>query len=101
MPRAQYDLLSAGDDDKSQEEWSKRLRQDRFKRILFHVLILVTVMFAGFQGMRVLVKSYAQWLRMRPGCHNLPIYHTLPSGHKIPSVALGNAVLSHIGSSGS
>ena len=97
MPRIQYDLLPTGDDAKADEQRDKRIRHARLKRITFHVLVVLALMYAGYHGLRAFARSSSQFLRAKP-CHGaqrnlsaLPSHYTLPSGHKIPSVALGTA----------
>lgn len=95
MPRVQYEMLAVGDDDKAQEELELRLRYNRVKKVLFHFLVVLAIMYAGFKGLRAYVKSSQQWLHTQPcGTQRnfstkLPTHYTLPSGHQIPSVALG------------
>ena len=82
----------------------RRLRYDRVKKVLFHVLAVLAIMLAGYKGLSVYIRSSAQWLQKQP-CHGLqrnlstlPSHYTLPSGHQIPSVALGTAAVSYPGS---
>jgi hypothetical protein len=66
------------------------------KKIIFHVLAILAIMYAALSGVR-----YVSRLRLPKGfwgCHgsqrnlsSLPSHFTLPSGDTIPSVALGNA----------
>lgn len=96
MPRVQYESLAVSDDDKAQEQLKKRLRHNRVKNILFHSLVVFAIMLAGFKGLKAYVRSTAQWLHKQP-CSGLqrnystklPSHYLLPSGHRIPSVALG------------
>ena len=97
MPPVQYERLPMGDDPKSIEDWQRKARKTRMKKILFHALAILAVMFVGFKGLQTYLRSTSQWLRTQP-CHGLqrnlstlPSYYTLPSGHQIPSVALGTA----------
>ena len=103
MPRVQYELIPAGDNDKAQEQLEKRLRYNRVKKILFHLLALLAIMFAGYKGLTTYIRSSARWLHKLP-CHGLqrnlttlPSHYTLPSGHEIPSVALGTGAVSFEG----
>ena len=98
MPPIPYEPLATGDDDKSLQHAQARAHTARVKRILFTVLSLCAVMVAGFQGLRAIVRSSAGFLHTAPcaqrNLSSLPSHHTLPSGDKIPSVALGTAASS-------
>lgn len=100
MPRAQYELLATGDDDKANEQWQKRIHNNRTKKILFHVLAVLALMFAGYQGVKAFARSANRFLHKQPctgvnrNLSSLPSHYTLPSGHQIPSVALGTAASS-------
>jgi len=68
----------------------------RTKKIIFHFIAIGAVMYAIFLGTRSFVRwSVKSGRPMKGGCHgqrnltSLPSYYTLPSGDKIPSVALG------------
>ena len=101
MSHAQYEPLATGDDDKTIEQWHQRIRRNRAKNILFHLLAVLAVMFAGYQAVQAFVRSSARFLHAKPcsggmqrNLSSLPSHYTLPSGHQIPSVALGTAAAS-------
>ena len=60
MPRDQYELLAAGDDDKALDELENRIRFNRVKKVLFHFLVVLAIMFAGFKGLKTYIKSSGQ-----------------------------------------
>jgi hypothetical protein len=66
------------------------------KKVIFHVLAIVTIMYAAFSGIRYVARSNLGLAKGLWGCHGaqrnlstLPSHYTLPSGDKIPTVALG------------
>ncbi|KDQ49217.1 hypothetical protein JAAARDRAFT_43007 [Jaapia argillacea MUCL 33604] len=68
------------------------------KRRIFHFITAAAIMVAIFSGLRHVSKSNSKFLWGSAGCHGrlnmstaskLPSHYTLPSGDKIPSVALG------------
>lgn len=102
MPSIPYQLLpTTADGDKVQDS-TRKIRREKIKRVLFYVLTIFTVMFFALQGLKVFVRSSSQFLHHGPGCHggmhrnlsSLPSHYTLPSGNKIPSVALGTEYVS-------
>ena len=95
---ARYELLPTSDTAKAQEELSSNIRKTHLKQILFRVLALAAIMFVAIQGIRSWAKSSARFSH-KP-CHglhrnlsSLPSHYTLPSGDRIPSVALGMFVV--------
>jgi len=90
-----YSLLPTTDDPKLNDEQSvaKAARTRRIKKLLFNVLLVATMVFAGFHALRAFARSAERFLHTPP-CHHrnltsLPTHYALPSGDKIPSVALG------------
>ncbi|KAL4250107.1 hypothetical protein ABKN59_005965, partial [Abortiporus biennis] len=72
----------------------KEQRRRRVKKVIFHLLAVVGMMYATFVGTKALFRWSAVSPATRKPCHNrnltsLPTHYTLPSGDKIPSVALG------------
>lgn len=96
---AGYQLLpvaDSGDSDKIPDDWKPNPRIAHAKQVLFRTLALLCIMIAGYQGMQSFVKSSSKFLDRklcRIGAHrnlsSLPSHFTLPSGDRIPSVALG------------
>ncbi|EPQ54864.1 hypothetical protein GLOTRDRAFT_111441 [Gloeophyllum trabeum ATCC 11539] len=84
-----YDYQLVPDDG----EHVEKRRANTKKRLLFHFVAVMAVLYAAFSGIRY--GARAGWLK---GCAGkmrystktqLPSHYTLPSGDKIPSVALG------------
>ncbi|KAI0700084.1 NADP-dependent oxidoreductase domain-containing protein [Cytidiella melzeri] len=87
---------------KSDSKIQQEQRTIRTKTALFRLLAVLTTMFFAYQGLKTFSSSSMAFLRtgIRP-CHSivngtatrnvstLPTHYTLPSGDKIPSVALG------------
>ena len=100
-----YELLrlpTAAEDngDKAHETWTNqrsRIVAKNLKQVLFRVLVLLAIIYLGYRGLKPFVASSSS-KSLRP-CHSgelqrekltsLPSHFTLPSGDKIPSVALG------------
>jgi len=66
------------------------------KKVIFHVLAFVAIMYAAFSGVRYVSRSNWGLAKGLWGCHgaqrnlsSLPSHFILPSGDKIPTVALG------------
>ncbi|OJT03862.1 hypothetical protein TRAPUB_5453 [Trametes pubescens] len=94
MSSLHYKPLSQDDGDEEQQFDVAPRVQNRHKRLLFHILAVAAVMYVSFLGVRAISRSSK--MRMGKPCHgahrnlsSLPSHYTLPSGHKIPSVALG------------
>ena len=103
---ARYELLPtadiADDSDKpyNATAWAREHRSARVKQVLFRVVAVACVMFIGYQGLSAFLRSSSKFLRTKP-CHGIPhrnfsalpvqSHYTLPSGDKIPTVALGMA----------
>ena len=98
---AEYELLPTAEDTGDKVEYESLVRRRRIaraKELLSRVLALLAIMFLGYQGLWSFVKSSFKFLHSKP-CHgtsgsqrnltSLPSHFTLPSGDKIPSVALG------------
>lgn len=73
---------------------ARKLRIITLKRILFQILTIVAIGYASYLGTSAFLNSGFMRHAHRPGCphHNtttLPTEFTLPSGDKIPTVALG------------
>lgn len=97
MPSPHYKPLSQDDGDEEQQFGVAPRVQNRHKRLLFHILAVAAVMYVSFLGVRAISRSSK--MRMGKPCHavhrnlsSLPSHYTLPSGHKIPSVALGEYI---------
>lgn len=106
-----YKLLPSSTDIDSDAERadiqdSQPRKQRTVKYILVKVLGALAIMYATFTGLRTLTRlSVVRPLSMRPGvaCHglqrnmsksaSLPWHYQLPSGDRIPSVALGTAAV--------
>ncbi|KAI0823952.1 NADP-dependent oxidoreductase domain-containing protein [Trametes gibbosa] len=93
MPSAQYKPLSQHDGDEEQLSLDISRVRNR-KRLLFHVLAIASVMYVAYLGVRAITRTPKSGLG-KP-CHkahrnvsSLPSHFNLPSGHQIPSVALG------------
>lgn len=93
MPSLRYKLLPQDDGDEEQQFGVTRAH-NRHKRLLFHILAVAAVMYVSYLGIRAVARSSK--VRMGRPCHgghrnlsSLPSHYTLPSGDKIPSVALG------------
>jgi len=77
-------------------------RTTRFKKLAFVLVAGATVMYLAFRGARALVGSVKPCHPAHRHHHNanltgLPTHYTLPSGDKIPSVALGTASQGEVG----
>lgn len=105
MPSPYQLLPTAEEGDKTTEGLYQKLRREKTKRLLFHILAGCALMFLAIQGIRALARSSGRSMT-GPGCHgphrnlsSLPSHYTLPSGDEIPSVALGtvNSILDWIG----
>jgi hypothetical protein len=97
MPPAHYEYLPNSTEDKYVEQWEAKARRDRVKTRLVQGLAILAVMLAAFKGLQAFAASSARFLHAPP-CHGLqrnlstlPSHYTLPSGDKIPAVALGTA----------
>lgn len=100
-------LATSEDDSESDPELAlRRVRTRRFKKLAFHLLAVAAIMYAVFSGVKYLARSLPK-MRMPGGapCNgprrnlsSLPEHFVLPSGDKIPSVALGTVnMLLHTG----
>lgn len=95
MPTSTYELLPTSEEGKADEQLTRKIKREKVKKILFHALVVFTVMFVALQGLKAFIRSSERFLHQgMKGCHgrnlsSLPSHHTLPSGDKIPAVALG------------
>ena len=99
--RGRYKLLNINADDADVEsvdvEYSAEHKQRTAKSILVKVLGAVAIMYATFSGLRALSRaSFGKGWMSCHGAHRnlsnltaLPWNYPLPSGDRIPSVALG------------
>ena len=96
-----YELLPTSEEGKAEEQLTRKIRRDKIKKILFHVLAVFAVMLVALQGLKSFIKTSERFLTYGgKGCHgmqrnlsSLPSHYALPSGDKIPSVALGTAAV--------
>ncbi|KAJ3525138.1 hypothetical protein NM688_g8450 [Phlebia brevispora] len=92
-----YQLLPTTDGGKPDEQLTRKIKREKIKKILFHVLAVSAIMVIAAQGLRAFIRSSERFLQYGgKGCHgmqrnlsSLPSHYSLPSGDKIPSVALG------------
>ena len=101
MPLYYKPLATSEEDEESQTLKSRLSRfgpSSNTKSVLFSVVATAAVMYALYLGSKSLLSSLPKFRHgMRPGCGlhgqrnltTLPSYYALPSGDKIPSVALG------------
>lgn len=94
-----YKPLATSEDAEDPELTQTRVHTRRYKNLAFHCLAIAAVMYAIFSGVKYIARAMP---KMRTGapCHgprrnlsSLPEHYTLPSGDKIPSVALGTVTL--------
>ncbi|CAL1701603.1 unnamed protein product [Somion occarium] len=92
---------SEHDDEESQN--LTKSRSARIKTTLFYFVATIAVMYVAYLATRSIIRSVPKHgMHGRPGCHHrnlttLPSHHILPSGDKIPSVALGIAGKGEVG----
>ncbi|KAK7695590.1 hypothetical protein QCA50_000226 [Cerrena zonata] len=98
-----YKPLATSEEDEESQTFKSRLSRLRptssTKSVLFGIVATAAVMYALYLGSRSVLRSLPKYHHgMRPGCGlhghhrnltSLPSHYTLPSGDKIPSVALG------------
>ncbi|KAI0365357.1 hypothetical protein BV20DRAFT_973384 [Pilatotrama ljubarskyi] len=94
MPPPHYKPLSQHDGDDEEQLGLHSRTTTRRKRLLFHILAIAAIMYASYLGVRAIARSSrARMGKPCLGAHrnlsSLPSHYTLPSGHNIPSVALG------------
>ena len=101
--RGRYKLLNINTDDADADaesvdiEYSAEHKQRTAKSILVKVLGAVAIMYATFSGLRALSRaSFGKGWMSCHGAHRnlsnltaLPWHYQLPSGDRIPSIALG------------
>jgi hypothetical protein len=87
-----YKFLPATDE----QTKGRSLGSARPKKIILHILAIIAIMYATFSGVRYISRSNLKFPKGLWGCHgaqrnlsSLPSHYTLPSGDKVPSVALG------------
>ncbi|KAH9948259.1 NADP-dependent oxidoreductase domain-containing protein [Amylocystis lapponica] len=85
-----------GVQDRDQATVNRTLRARRTKKLLFYFVAVAATMYAMFSGFKFLVRTGPKRFASGPGCHgaqrnlsSLPSHYALPSGDKIPAVALG------------
>jgi len=96
--RATYQPVPTNDDDK-ERGFGRFPISYKKKNIFCRILAVVFVMYIAMLGLRHLPRSLQKSLWSSTPCHGLqrnlsastklPSHYTLPSGDKIPSVALG------------
>ncbi|KAI9065994.1 hypothetical protein FKP32DRAFT_1756257 [Trametes sanguinea] len=98
MPPRNYKQLPQYDVDvEEQQRLNHRSTSSRsFKRVLFHILAISALMYMSFVGVRAVARSAKLRMPIGAPCRgaqrnlsSLPTHYTLPSGDKIPAVALG------------
>ena len=89
-----YEPLPTVDKDEEGGLSSRRKRLCGKKRLIFYIFCLTALVYAAFCAAR-LARSRGFWVtcygprRNQSDLARLPSHYTLPSGDKIPSVALG------------
>jgi len=88
-----YKPLATSEDD-NEDQANRRLRIRKIKRSLFALVAVAALMYVAFLGTRAIIRAGARGRSRYPGCNHrnltsLPSHFTLPSGDKIPTVALG------------
>lgn len=99
-PRVTYNVLPTGELDKAVPSSTYPEPQKKAKNITIRILAAFAIMYAVTSGLRQISRSFPaglQWIAK--DCHGLhrnhstittlPTHYTLPSGDKIPAVALG------------
>lgn len=107
MPPYYKPLATSEEGEEESQTFKSRLSRfgpsSRTKSVLFSIVATTAVMYALYLGSRSLLGSLPRFRHgARPGCglhrHRnltaLPSHYTLPSGDKIPSVALGTVNIS-------
>jgi hypothetical protein len=69
---------------------------NKLKKNIFWAVAVVTILYAALSGIRHISQSNFKYVKWLGGCHGsqrnlsgLPTHYVLPSGDKIPAVALG------------
>lgn len=94
-------VVDDSDQNKGPDAQSHRKRSAGLKFYINRVLVLAVVMYAAFTGFRAVSRS-AFGSRVWQACHglqrnlttgaSLPSHYQLPSGDRIPAVALGTVI---------
>ena len=89
-----YKPLASSPDEES-GDFNPKSRSVQFKRLAFYIIAGCTLMYLSAQGMRAFARVVSKPCHPSHRHHHnltsiaLPAHYTLPSGDKIPSVALG------------
>jgi hypothetical protein len=90
----QYEPLSTVDQDEEGEQYTHKRIPSRKKRLILYIVTIAVLMYASFSAVR-LARSRGFWMtcygpqRNQSTLSTLASHYSLPSGDKIPSVALG------------
>ena len=93
-----YEPVPTVDKDDEGELCTNRREPVRNKRLFLYLISLAALMFASCSAVR-LARSRGFWMtcygprRNQSNLARLPSHYTLPSGNKIPSVALGRRLI--------